>query len=288
MTVSAQFARVIAGAYDNAGDAESYMAARSYRYWRKKGVGACDALRRAKADAEAGKARYAEGGLASYGNAPDDRGGRWIESPGQAGLRFVAWSDKILGRDYSGYFLDREFQEEVARGCVYQLPSRGGRPVYVEAVRLGTESRKSGWQEQCGVEGAAIVYLNCTHIGEPGGDEHAGTDSAESACRDAAHGADREAELMAEAENEYQESWREGQVASDKIEEARTLRAAACHLLPEYRKLLPGVIRDKIRESICRDLRAARRLYDEVRADLPLRANDAWREGFAVDWKGLE
>lgn len=284
--ISEQLARVIAGAYDNAGDKESFMAARAYHYWRAKGLGAYVALARARADAAAGTARYHESGLASYRNKPNERGGRWIESPAMAGLRFVGWSDKLASIEHNGWFLDREFQEEVARGAVYQLPARKGRAVYVEAARLGKE-RKGGWQEQCGRDGAAIVYLNCLHYGEPGGDEYASTRDNEQAARDAARGADREAEILAERESEYQEDWREGSRVADMIEQARASRADARKLLPDYRRLEPGNVREAIRERICDDMRRARRLYAKAREAVPYRPSDAWREGFSVDWKGV-
>jgi len=153
-------------------------------------------------------------------------------------LRFVGFSDELARLDHTGYFLEPEgWSGEVARGAVYQLPSRDGRPVYVEAVRLGSEGKR-GWSEQCGRDGAAIVYLGERHLGERGGDEYARSrDSNESAVREAARGADSEAEILAERERDYQEAFSAGQRTAELEKEAKADKAKARELMAELRTL---------------------------------------------------
>lgn len=56
---------------------------------------------------------------------------RWIEQPESVGLRFVGYADEIIERmRHTGWFTDN-YQDETARGAVYQLPARDGKPRYV-------------------------------------------------------------------------------------------------------------------------------------------------------------
>lgn len=237
----------------------------AYRFHRLAGRPTMEALQRAALDRIAGTRRYPSTGLGSYQNSPNGRGGRWIESPASAGLRFVGFSDRIAGRgrgiDHCGWYLDREFMEESARGAVYQLPARKGRPQYVEATREGAEG-KNGWQDRCGSSSApAVVYLGARHEGDRGGigesisatSRYLG-DYAESAMRDAARGADRDAEITAEAENEYQEGWRAGNRWREAGEEIAESRREALALLAEMRPLRRA---GGAAPAICSTLRAA-------------------------------
>ena len=143
---------------------EAGFMASHYRHARNvRGMGATAALERAKAL----PAAYVKGseyyGPTGGAGAPGERGGRWIESPAAMGFRFVGWSDEVGGRsfrrvDHSGWFLMPDGDGgEVARGCVYQMPSRDGRAVYVEALRTGGEGR-NGWQSMSG-DDAALIFV---------------------------------------------------------------------------------------------------------------------------------
>lgn len=211
----------------------------------------------------------ADRGLASYQNKPNDRGGRWIERPAMAGLRFVGFADKLARLDHTGWFLSPDGDDgETARGCVYQLPARNGRPIYVEAYQLGSESRKSGWQEQSSGLGErdapAVVFLADRHLGELGGTD--GDICA--AMRAAARGADREAEIIAEHEREWREASELGRTAAEAIEEASEARLEARELLAEIRGRtvadMPATCK-AIRGEIARLLRSARRKHDKAR-----------------------
>lgn len=275
MSIAAHCRRIAGGAYDNAGDKAAFMAARSYRYWRGLGRPACDALRLARADAEKETGRYPVSG--GFG-APGERGGRWTEKPEAAGLRFVGFSDEILsgrrGVDHSGWFLYPEGDPaEVARGCVYQLPARNGRPVYVEALRTGETLRtRSDWRDM-GEDGGALIFLADRHLGERGGREETGDcDGIISAAR----GADEEARIYAEAEREYQTAGQAGSRCADLETESADERKAARELVAELRahfnaggKLgaamcatLRGAIRQHIRDA-SKAARKARELAEE-------------------------
>lgn len=264
MSIAKHIARIVGGAYDNAGDKAGFMAARSYRYWRARGRTASDALRLARADAEAENARYDESAAMC---AEGERGGRWCERPEAIGLRFVGFSDEILsgrrGVDHNGWFLYPDGDPgEVARGAVYQLPARGGRPVYVEALRTG----EGGWRDwrDMGEDGSALLFLNDRHLGEQGGREATGDCDA---LISAARGADEEARIYAEKEREYQEAWRAGADCAEKEAEAKEERKAARELARELRAILKHVAPDRFRPSsfpaACATLRGA--IRDHIR-----------------------
>lgn len=229
MATLGEAARLVCSRYKEAGRAvyggrepDGEALARAYRYWRERGEGATEALLRACQDSEAERVRWPNRhGLGSYGNSPNDRGGRWIESPEAAGLRFVGFSDELCRLDYTGWHDMPEGDGELYRGAVYQLPARHGRPVYVEGVRHGSGGRRgSGWRDACGSRTApAIVYLGERHIGEDS--------EGEEAKRDAARGADSEAEFLAESARDYQEAWRSGRDIAERLEEAEAEAEAA-------------------------------------------------------------
>ena len=245
---------------------------------------AVDAVARARADLAAGTRRYApESGLASYQNQPNERGGRWIERPDLAGLRFVGFADKLAGLGHTGWFqYPGGDPGDVYRAAVYRMAGRGGRSVYVEAYVSGEDTR-GGFRETStnGTDESrfpAVVFLNARHMGEPGGAE--GAEGDDSAMRSAAYGADREAELSAERERDYQESYQHGRDAADAIEEAKAERADARALMRELRGLaaLPPAVCAELRASIAGKLRRARRRYAKAAA--------LWAEhGEPVTWR---
>lgn len=238
------------------------------------------AIREARDAIAANRSIYSTSGLASYQNAPFGRGGRWIERPAEAGLRFVGFSDHLnRGIGHSGYYLDPEGDGEVARGCVYQLPARGGRPVYVEAIQLGSE-HKGVWREQS-TNGAAetapaVIFLSERHLGELGGRDETGDCDA---LRSAAGGADSEADHYADKERDYNEAFAEGSKAAEAIQTARESRETARGLLIELRGSrdeLPPMIESQTRSEVARLLRCARRQHDKARR--------LWEE-HGTDWR---
>lgn len=223
-----------------------------FRYWRQQGLTAQEALGRARMDATSNTARYPTIGSA-YQNEPMKDGGRWIENPAAAGLRFLGWSDELGACDHNGWYLDSEFQDETARGCVYQLPARNGRAQYIPAVGMGKKRGKHGWQDKCGsTTGPAILYLSDTFEGEIGGADG----DTEDAAKDAARRADHYAERLAEREREYQDAWREGSNAARLKEEANEAKERARTLIRELR-----TIRDQVTPgtapALCSTIRAS-------------------------------
>lgn len=130
-------------------------------------------LEMARADlARAGHSNFTFYPMSDKPGAPGERGGRWIERPESFGLRFVGFSDELRsrGRDsHSGWFLYPDGDPaEVARGCVYQLPARNGRPVYVEALRTGeTLGRRTEWRDMS-EDGSALLFFGSLHYGDKG------------------------------------------------------------------------------------------------------------------------
>lgn len=246
---------------------------------------AVDAVARARADLAAGTRRYApESGLASYQNQPNERGGRWIERPDLAGLRFVGFADELNRHiGHKGWFqYPGGDPGDVYRGVVYRMPARDGRSQYVEGFVSGEDTRGGFRETPTGgsdeSKWPAVIFLADRHAGEPGGAE--GAEGDDSAIRDAASGADSEAEAAAERERDYQESYAFGREAADAIEEAKAERESARALMAELRGMaaLPPAVCAELRASIAGKLRRARRQY--------AKAAGLWREhGEPVTWR---
>lgn len=221
----------------------------------RKGFNASPArcLEMARADLErAGHDRFTFYAISDGLGAPGERGGRWIENPAALGFRFVGWSDKLARLDHTGWFLFPDGDPaELARGCVYQLPARNGRPLYVEAIRTGEETR-GGWRDM-GEEGAALIFPRELYRGD------VGEADASRACLEAARGADREAELYAEKEREYQEAWRAGADCAQAEEEAKAERDSARELVRELRTFYRSGF--KLPPAACATIRAGLRAH---------------------------
>lgn len=291
--IKSKYGFAVYGGAEPAGHAE----ARTYMALRQRGTPAVTAYRRALEMVAAGtKLPWPSRHDLSRANAPNDRGGRWIERPDLAGLRFVGFSDELAGETRGWYLHDDGDPGEVARGCVYSLPARKGRPIFVEALQLGEYTRK-GWREMSTGgdderQAPAVLYLGRggVHVGERG--EHYADSDHYGAHRDAARGADREAEVYAERERDYNRAWRAGSDACDAIAEADSDRDAARKLLAEIRVRaaddMPAVC-NAIRATIKGHLRDARRNYAKAAAAwAELGENDAFREGAgaASYWEG--
>lgn len=233
-------------------------------------------LEMARADlARAGHSNFTFYAMSDGAGAPGERGGRWIERPEAFGLRFVGFSDELRdgGRNsHSGWFLYPDGDPcEVARGCVYQLPARNGRPVYVEALRTGeTLGRRTEWRDMS-EDGSALLFFGSLHYGDKGGDEYSRTSDCSDAVKDAARGADREAEIYAERERDYQEAWQAGSRCADLETEAKEGRADARGLVRELRQHLNAG--GRLGERMCATLRGAIRSHirDASRAAIKAR-----------------
>jgi hypothetical protein len=124
---------------------------------------------------------------------------RWVEHVSD-GLRLVGLAHEVLEHgtnrlNHTGWYCD-DFQDELARGVIYQLPARGGVPQFVYGVA-------DPYNPDCAV-------LNFRDI----------TDNLPDAIRYS----DSMAERYAEAEREYQEQER-ARVEAEEREEQERLEA---------------------------------------------------------------
>ncbi len=278
--------RVVYGGQEPQGEA----LARSYLYWRKLGRPVLRAIELAESDCVKGERRWpsrAPAGLASYQNQPSKSGGRWIEAPDLAGLRFVGFADEIAKRhgwtrtiDHKGWFADA-FQDSVMRGCVYQLPAdREGRPRYVPAYREGGEGRR-GWSDQSGQDGAAVVFLADIELGERGGEEGEEAGGIDPGLWQAAKIADSLAERAAEESREWAEASQAGFQYAEKLEEAAEERRAFLALRAEIK----GEAARPDGSAVCATIRAA--LAEHVRTWRKRKAEAfELRETWLSGWRG--
>jgi hypothetical protein len=275
-----------AAGWKNNGDAEGFKLARAYRATRarmlSRGFNASPSrcLQIARDDVARGAAFYPPADLRP--GAAGERGGRWCASPEALGFRLVGFADECGGRhfrrvEHSGWYLSPHGDDSagLARGAVYQLPSRGGRSVYVEALRTG-ESGDSGWQDM-GESGSAMLFLNCLHYGEPGGRDC----DTEPAMLDAASGADQEARFYAEREREWQEAHAAGRDCAEADATATSERAEARRLVRELRDVRRE-LNGRPFPTLCAALRSAIRLHLERACTAREKAADLRR-----DWSGF-
>lgn len=107
----------------------------SFRHYRQKGMMAVNALAKARDTAAQGLKAYPR---ASGIGAPFRVAGdmcRVVENPADHGLRLVGYADKVSRAvRHTGWFLEDDgVDDSTARGIVYQIPARNGRPCYVAA-----------------------------------------------------------------------------------------------------------------------------------------------------------
>lgn len=178
----------------------------------------------------------------AYGPRIDGTQQRWIADVDAAGLRFVGFADDIIGLDYKGWYIDPEGWGETYRGTVWQLPSRGGVPVYVHGYMCPYNP------------GAALVDFAHTYDKE-----------------EAARWADGVAEVDAEDPREAYERDQLAQEAEDLRDNIANTRAEVRRLLRERRALkahgdnatICGLFRDKVR-GLLDDVREARARLDVI------------------------
>lgn len=188
---------------------------------------------------------------------------RIIENP-EAGnaLRFAGYADEILRLRHTGWFTDTEFQDETARGAVWQLTGHKGKPRYL-----------AGFRDPAGNDAGFIAYPV--------------TDDKEQA----ASWADDFARKYAESESEYQAEWRAGETVGAARAEIKRLRAetlalfkaarAACAAisgLPEAATLRKA-LRDNVTHKL--DLIAEARKQIARTMDSIYTESEAFKEGLA-------
>jgi hypothetical protein len=214
------------------------------------------ALLKAREDVAQGRARYPSSvtGKAAYGR-PCEVGGskaaRWIESPRDAGLRFVCWADEAGGRysraiDHKGWFTSEDnFTGEVLRGAVYQLPGRGGRPLFVAAY--GDPNNGSADQG-----GPALFDFESVFEGEAGEE----SPSLNEGAKEAARAADSFAERAAESEREYQEAWQAGSRWADLGQELTGTRQEVRALIADLKAARDRISDKSGLDRLCAVIRA--------------------------------
>lgn len=193
--------------------------------------------------------------------AAERKGGEYfIEDTAAAGLQFIGWTDELCDHiRHRGYYQDSDGHCDTLRGCVYRLPSRDGKWLFVPAYREGsTGQRRGDWTDTN--EGSACVDLgSIDRVDIPNGCvQYWGIRDA---ARDAARLGDSMAERAAENEREHNDAWQAGSRWADLGEEIAETRKRALALFAEMRAL--G--RDKRTPAICD---ALRRQIESMRHDI--------------------
>lgn len=169
---------------------------------------------------------------------------RWMESNETECMRFVGYSDEIVKSiDHNGWYCG-DYQDEVMRGVVYQLPARNGSEQYLH-----------GYADPCN-EGAAFLCVTLTDNKE-----------------EAARWADSMAENAAEEAREYDAKERAELDISESKEEIARLRKATIALIAEAKghKFAPAIC-DAIKSQV-RKMLADR---SEEFAIIAARKDDFW------------
>ena len=184
-------------------------------------------------------------------------GERWLEyATSSQAIRFVGYADEIAGRsiDHTGWFLDDDgSQGETYRGAVWQLPSRGGRPVYVPGYV----------ENMSGAEGGRLDFSNL-QFGDVGGE-------GDDAKRAAAHAGNDLAERDAERARDYNRAYMAGSLYAQALEEAQAAKAELRDLLAERRAMRAQGMGGKA-QAICRVITAKARELAFDRAALLAKA----------------
>jgi hypothetical protein len=180
-----------------------------FRFHRQCGKSPKVALASARQDVASGKHRYPRD-IAVCGKAFSAFGEtamRWIENA-ESMMRKVGFADKICTSiDHRGWYADDDC-DQIIRGVVYQLPTRGGKLQFAY-----------GYADPIN-DGAACLSCDLT-------------DDKDSAAR----WADAIAERVAEAERDYQAAWRAGRAFDDLGDSVKTMRAECLDLIGEAKAL---------------------------------------------------
>lgn len=149
---------------------------------------------------------------------------RWVENVSR-GLRLVGFADKIVSINHNGWYImdDGDFGDTY-RGVVYQLPARGGVAQYVYGYA-------DPWNDDC----ALLCFIVETERNE------------------AAHMADRLAEIFAEAERDYHRASDAGRRFEELDVEIKDMRKEALAIGAEMRAARKAEVQAP---TICATLRA--------------------------------
>lgn len=166
------------------------------------------------------------------------------------GWRDLGDAHEVGRLDHRGWYTN-EFQDEVIRGRVLQLPGRDHKPLYVP----GTYSSDS--------DGVTLYPLDMY-------DDR----------KECARSADGYAERAAETEREYNEVWQAGSQASGYADEANAIRSKLIRRIAAHRELR-NALREFVAEGLAeiRELRAKR---DRLQSEVPSRLRDAFNEGYGT------
>ena len=195
----------------------------------RKTCKAADAIRQAREWLESGKSPYKIPAPSPIYYNPAKDGCRWIENP-ENGLRVKGYADEMAQRmNHKGWFID-DFQSEVYRGQVFQLPARDGKPRFL-----------AGYEDAHGNDAA---YIDFSAVFD---DE-----------TEAAYAADRMAERDARETREYNEAWQAGSHYASLADDMKAEREDTRRLIAALREASPqaAVVTESARETICGVLRA--------------------------------
>lgn len=191
---------------------------------------AVEAMKRARADVEAGTRRYPNpvrsmhrtteaDGLRYIGRVVPETNRQVFDKRGDCGWHTDSFGDVF--RDGSG----------LCFGVVYQLPGRKGESRFVAGYEFG------------GVDGGPTLDLTRVFTEPRGGDSywvaHGDKDDIPT-LREAARHADALAKGAAETERTYQTAWRAGSQWAQEKETAEHARKEARELLAERRRMIRG------------------------------------------------
>jgi hypothetical protein len=206
----------------------------NYRIWRMNGCTSAEAWSRSEQ-----RPRYPKVGAWNPAHVSHRETVRWVEHAELAGLRLVGFADEIAKHiEHRGWFTS-EFQDEVMRGIVYQLPARNG-----------TEQFLYGYADPNN-PGCALLSMCIIN------DKY-----------DAARFADRFAELHAEDERAYNADWHQVQHAIDNASDARAEAREALQLVRDLETCDAPSIRKAIKADWCRAWAAYRRAMSDLVAAL--------------------
>lgn len=193
------------------------------------------------------------------GGQPFKAGGTtltWCEDTSY--FRNVQPAHEIINLRHTGWYNDNDFQDEVIRGMVFQIPGRNGKPQYL-----------TGHDDPVNPGTACIDMRNIFNDRE-----------------EAARDADDIARLVAERECEYREAWNAGAQAAEKKAESVRIVQSLREIVRELRSVtvsgLPAALCGLVKEKLDKGMAEVRRLRaDAAKAIDDWGHNKAFRNGLA-------
>lgn len=242
------------------------------------------ALIHARADVVNSVRRYAASPWAKpVTNGSTDNGCRWIENPAAMGLRFVGYCDLISDSiRHTGWFTDPHQYGKI-RGCVYQLPGRGGKARFVAA-----HDNEDNGAADCG--GPAYVDFSTIYRSDFVSEMHSAlrdigkqyqtlammkpgywAEAAhETAKKEAARAANDFAESEAEKEREYQTAWQAGSQYAECLQELAKIRESVRQTIRDMKgacatlRALPDSLKARLRSSIKAELSERETIFQRM------------------------